>query len=286
MDLQISTDTKVIARLHTQANSTGLNIYNPYFQDQGINAVYLLFQNEKPDPLVEGIRNLNLAGAITAGFEHDPTLPKLVDESTKAAYLSGRVGLIANSNGVLKAHYQGGEGLLSAIQEKVDIAEKRIVIVGSGTVANTLVLAMQESEQKPDEVHIYNRSQEKAEELKGRFDLVSSANTLDQLYSAEGDILVNASRIGSKAPDEYFTADIVKQFKAVADVTFGVELTNLTEIAKQNELTVITGWDMFTHHAAVVLKHILNHDTNIERLRHFVREGLATNNHGAIAIKK
>ena len=77
--------------------------------------MYLLFQNQKPEPLVEGLRNLQISGAITAGFELDPKLPSLVDECSEAAQLSGRVGMIANRNGRLWGHYQGGEGLMQAV---------------------------------------------------------------------------------------------------------------------------------------------------------------------------
>lgn len=284
--MEIDTKTKVIARLHTDLNGTGLNIYNPYFQDQGINAVYLLFKSEKPDPLVEGLCNLQISGAITAGFEHDPVLPGLVDETTEAVKLAQRVGIIINTNGVLKAHYQGGEGLLSAVQEKIDTTGKRIVIVGAGTVAKTLVLALQKTSQSPKEIHIFNRTLENAGAIKDRFESVTAINTIENLSNAEGDILINASRIGSKVEDSFYTSELINRFAVVADVTFGVESTNLTSIAKEANKTVISGWDMFTHQAAVVLREILGHDANIDRLRHFVKEGLSTTNHGVVIKKK
>lgn len=283
--MNINTETKVIARLHTDLNGTGLNIYNPYFQDQGINAVYLLFRNEKPTPLVEGIRNFQIAGAITAGFEHDPALPGLVDETTEAVKLAQRVGIIVNNNKVLRAHYQGGEGLLSAIQEKVDTTNKRIVLVGAGTIAKTFVLALQASSQKPQKIHVFNRTLENAEKLKKHFESVANASSLEDLASADGDIFINASRIGSKVEDSVYTPEFITRFQAVADVTFGTESTNLISLARKANKTVVSGWDMFTHQAAVVLREILSHDANIDRLRYFVKEGLSASNHGAVPKK-
>lgn len=97
--------------------------------------------------------------------------------------------------------------------------------------------------------------------------------------------MVNATRIGSVDEDTVFTNEIVSGYQAVADVTFGNPVTNLTTLGKDNGLVVVNGWDMFTHQAAVLLKHILGHSANIDRLRHFVSEGLAASNHGATVSK-
>ncbi len=284
--MKIDTQTKLIGRFHTQDNGTGLNIYNPYFEDQGINAVYMLFRNNKPGQLIEGMRNLQLTGAITAGFEHDPSLAALVDELDETVEISGIIGNIANIDGKIRAHYQGGDGLLNAIQEKIDTTDKRIVIAGASTVVKTLLLALEKTQQKPSEVIIVNRTLAHAEALRERFDWLKSVHSLGDLKTVEGDILVNATRIGSVDEDSIFTNEIVSRFQAVADVTFGNPVTNLTTLAKDNDLVVVNGWDMFTHQAAVLLKHILGHSANIDRLRHFVSEGLASNNHAAVLNKK
>lgn len=164
--MKIDTQTKLIGRFHTQDNGTGLNIYNPYFEDQGVNAVYMLFRNDKPEQLINGMRNLQLTGAITAGFEHDPSLASLVDELDETVEVSGIIGNIANQDGKIRAHYQGGYGLVNAIQEKIDTTGKRIVVAGASTVAKTLLLALEKTTQKPSEVIVVNRTLAHAEALK------------------------------------------------------------------------------------------------------------------------
>lgn len=279
--MSINKDTKLIARLHTEDNGTGLNIYNPYFKAVGLNAVYILFRNQKPEPLVEGMRNLQITGAITAGFEHDIVMPTLVDEKSEAVKLAERIGIIANRDGRLYAHYQGGEGLLAAISEKTSIANKHIVIVGAGTVAKTLILALEQSPNQPKSITILNRTPANAEPIADRFKSVQTILPITELASVSGDILVNASRIGSSVGDTYFTRDIVSKFEMVADVTFGNPNTNLITLAKSQDVTLVSGWDMFTHQAAVVLHELLDHEANIPKLRQFVEDGLSTTNHGA-----
>lgn len=279
--MNIDKNTKLIARLHTGENATGLNIYNPYFQDQSLNAVYLLFRGNEPAPLIQGVRDLNITGAISAGFEHDGTMLDLVDELSEAAKLSGRVGIISNRDGKLYGHYQGGEGLLAAIKGKTNLSGKKLIIVGAGAVAKTLLLAICSEQDKPKEILIVNRTQKHAEQLKQNFRLVTSIHGLDDLIGIEGDVLINATRIGSSVRDEIFTKEIVNKYDVIADVTFGNENSVLINLAKSEQKLIVTGWDMFTFQVAVVLRELLSHNANIDRLRYFVTEGLAITNHGA-----
>ena len=225
--MQINKDTQLIGRFHTDQNGTGLNIYNPYFQDQDIDAIYTLFQNANVAPLINGMRNLGLVGAITAGFEHDDALPKLLDKFTRASEVAGRVGVIANRDGVLTGHYQGGEGLRNAIQAVTDTTKTLVVVVGAGTVAKTLIHALLDSEQCPLSISIYNRTPEHGRELQKLFPTIKAVEGLDMLSTARGDVLINASRIGSTVTDEYFTEEVVARFATVADVTFGSENTKI-----------------------------------------------------------
>src|SRR4030067_799127 len=73
-------NTKVIARLHKQLSPRALNIYNPFFEGAGINAVFLLFYNSDPKPLVDGIKNLNFSGAVNV-------VKSLLSEISKLANL-------------------------------------------------------------------------------------------------------------------------------------------------------------------------------------------------------
>lgn len=284
--MTINTETKLIGRFHKEDNPTGLNIYNPYFEENNINAVYLLFKSNDPKKLIDGMRLLNIVGAITAGFETDHTVPSLVDSQTEYSQLSERVGVIRNSSGQIEAHYQGGQGLLNAITEKYNIESKRIVLIGAGTVAKTLLLALEQTEANVSEIVILNRTASNAEKIKGINSKVKVVGSLDELGTIPGDILVNATRIGSKADDSLFTDEVVGKFEAVADVTFGDRNTKLILSAEKQGKTVIDGWDMFTHQAAVVLKFILNHDANITSLRKHVGAGLGQSNHGATIAKK
>jgi shikimate 5-dehydrogenase len=270
----IDINTKIIARLHKTDNGTGLNIYNPYFEAVGINATYLLFVSDDPAKLLCGIRDLNIAGAITAGFETDPNLPPLADNLDETVSFSGRVGILINAEGKLTARYQGGEGLLNAILNKFNLDDKEIIIVGAGTVAKTLLLAIESSGIITKSVKIVNRTVDKAKEVAARFSFVDEVIEIDRLSEVSGDIIINTTRIGSKVEDTYFTPELIERFVAVADVTFMDPNTNLVKLAQAKNKIAVDGTEMFTYQAAVVLRYLLNHDADIPTLRKFVLSGL------------
>jgi shikimate 5-dehydrogenase len=284
--MEINIETKVIGRFHKDDNGTGLNIYNPYFKDNNINAVYILFKDFDPKKLFDGMRFLNLAGAITAGFETDSLIPSLVDSQTEYSRIAQRVGVVRNSNGQIEAHYQGGQALLNGITERYNIERKRMVIVGAGTVAKTFLSAIEQTTNSISEIVVLNRTVINAEKIRGISPKVKSVGSLDELETISGDILINASKIGSNAGDDLFTDQIIKKFEAVADVTFGTRDTKLIVGAEKQDKVIIDGWDMFTHQAAVVLKFILNHDANISSLRNHVICGLSQSNQGVLLPKK
>lgn len=255
--MTIDANTKTIARLHKKPSPRGLNIYNPFFQETGLNAVYLLFHNLDPKPLITGLRNLNLNGAITAGFESDPTLPELLDDLDPVAKYVGKIGFLKNINGKLRGYYQGGPGLLSSITSLTSIENKHLVIVGGGTLAKGLLFAISQTKTPPAKVSIFNRTLAKIEHLKTDFKFVQMAGALEDLNHAVGDIFINASDIGGSVTDYHFAEDLIKNFSAVIDVTFETEMTPLLATAKKLNIPFATGWDFFTHQGRVFLKNYL-----------------------------
>lgn len=273
--MKINENTKVIARLHTKASPRGLNIYNPFFEEAGINALYVLFYDEDPAKLISGLRNLNLAGAITAGFESSSNLPGLLDDLSDVSQFLGRIGFIKNNNGRLLGDNQGGEGLLRSIQNTADVASKKIVLVGGGNIAKSLLFNLNKLTRKPAQVVVFNRDVAKIEDLKDKFSFISATKSLSELINESGDILVNATDLGGSETDNLYTETIVNNFSQIADVTFEKEDTNLVNLAKSQNKKVSTGWDMFTFQGQVILESILEMKIDPVMLKKHVVAGLS-----------
>lgn len=273
--MKINENTKVIARLHTKPSPRGLNIYNPFFEEVGINALYILFYNQNASQLISGMRNLNLAGAITAGFESNDGLPDLLDELSDVSQYLGRIGFIKNKNGKLVGDNQGGQGLLRSIQNVSNIGGKKVVLVGGGNIAKSLLFNINKLENKPKEMVVLNRDLEKILPLKDLFTFVSLAKNLSELTTESGDVLINATDIGGSEEDHVYTESIVEKYSQIADVTFEKEDTNLVNLANKSGKKVSTGWDMFTFQGQVILESILETEIDPIILKKHVVSGLS-----------
>lgn len=271
----IDENTKVIARFHTKPSARGLNIYNPFFEEVGINAIYVLFYNEDPKKLVDGFKNLNLFSAITAGFESNEELPKLLDGMGDEAKYVGKIGFIKNENGKLIGHSQGGEGMYKTLLQVSNIDNSSIAIVGAGNIAKGLMYYIGKNNHNC-KVDLYNRNIQNAKLIKDNFKIVEQVYDLKEFGNKKYDVLLNLTDIGGSEDDTLFNKQNVSMFNAIVDVTFERENTNLITIAKKLNKKYATGWDMFTNQGLVILKSLFDKDFDFEVFRKHVVFGLSS----------
>jgi shikimate 5-dehydrogenase len=262
MPLVINENTKVMARFYPSVNNRGLSIYNPYFQETGVNAVYLLFPNSDPKILIDGMRNLNLAGAIIAGsFEKDPRVPELIDELHPLSDKVKRVGILVNNGGKIWGVYQGAFGLDESIRRLTDYSNKRMVLMGAGTVVRGLLSWMEMNNSKPSGIEIYNRTLDRAEKVAKEFPFVSKVGPLQEMAKqAKGDIFINATNVGSpwnKGDNYVFEKSFVSKFDYVVDVTFVPLKPQLVQVAEKLHKKVSPGHRMFLYQGKYALEKIL-----------------------------
>lgn len=271
MAFKIDENTKVMARFFPTVNNRGLNIYNPYFQDSGDNAVYLLFHNENPKILIDGMRDLNLAGAIIAGsFEKDPKIPELIDELHPLSQRLGRVGNLINENGKIIGVYPGAFGLYESIKRMTNYTDKKIVILGAGNVVRSILSLMELKGEKPSTLEIYNRTPVHAENVAREFSFVNRVGSMkDMLNFGRGDMFINATYIGSpynKGEDFVFPKSLIGGFDYVVDVTFVPLRPQLVQVAELLGKKVSPGHRMFLYQGIFALENILKIKVNEELL--------------------
>jgi shikimate dehydrogenase len=276
----INENTKVMLRLHTEANTRGLQIYNPYFEKVGLNAVYLLTHNKDFNKLIQGIKNLNFAGAISAGFEKDHKFAESLDELTDEAQFTGRVGILVNRNGKLIGHYQGGQGLYASIVAQYgELKDKKMVLLGAGTVAKALLYEMRKKDDIAD-VTVINRTLKNAEILANEFSFVNNVSPLNELENQQANVFVDTTDIGSpwNSGDDYlFTEKFVKRFDFVADVTFVPTEPQLIKVAKEAGVNYSPGYKMFMHQANICTEMILGHKLEFDIYEKLMLEDFSVN---------
>lgn len=271
--MKIDENTKIIARFCADFSPRTLNIYNPFFQDNNINALYVLFYDQDPAKLISSMRSLRFAGATLAGFKTG-SVPPLLDGLDAISQYINKVGCIKNVDGRLIGSTQGGEGLYRTINAAGSIENKELVIVGSGNMTKAFLYFLKSQKSKPKKITLVNRTVEKATVLANEYEIVTEVKSLDELGSTRGDILVNSSHIGGSVEDAVYNKEIVANFKTLVDVTFEKEDTKLITLGKNMGKTVATGWDMFTAQGQISLENILDIKIDFTQLKKYVVKGL------------
>ena len=121
-------------------------IYNPYFEQQGINALVVPMACQA-DNFADLLRSLfrlgNIAGALIT-MPHKVTTVGLVDEVLPAAAIAGAANAVRlGPQGQLQADMFDGEGFVRGVQRKgLQLAGKRALVVGSGGVGCAIAASL------------------------------------------------------------------------------------------------------------------------------------------------
>lgn len=268
--MHITGHTKIIFRINRKPNNNIINIYNRYFERAGIDAICLAPYAEDPRPLIQGIKNLNIPGALTVAFEHDSRLIDNIDEWDESARQTKVAGFITQKDGIIKAYAQGRIGLMNVLQKKINLDRKKIVLFGAGKMARGFLAELQKRNIPVKEIEIYNRTPEKARQIASSYPFVTKTGPQDELCSASGDIFINLTEIGSAwkvdKEDYVFTQDFVKRFQFINDVNFNPLLSPLIKLAQKNKIPTSPGFETFAYGTKFCLETILNIKVDINIL--------------------
>ena len=121
-------------------------IYNPYFEQAGIDAV-VVPMGVKPDDYPEFLRNLfkltNIRGALIT-MPHKVTTVGLMDEVTPTAKVAGACNaVLRRADGTLLGDMFDGAGFVRGIQRKgFQTAGARALVVGCGGVGSAIAASL------------------------------------------------------------------------------------------------------------------------------------------------
>ena len=188
---------------------------------------------------------------ITTPCKHEAFL--LAREHSLAATLAGAVNTISvNAAGIISGDNTDGPGLIQDMTHNLGwtIKGKKLLVLGAGGAVSGLLPSLLDAE--PQEIHLHNRTQQRAVALVQRLGdvrLVSrSADTLDAAY----DLVINGtsgSLFGemNKLPD-----DIVAGGSCCYDLVYGAETTAFNHwCLQQADCMVADGLGMLVEQAAL-----------------------------------
>jgi len=220
-------------------------IHNGAFKRLGWNAVYLAFEVKNLEEALRGIRGLGMRGvSVTHPFKTE-VIPFL-DKVEKLAKKIGAVNTIVHRGGRLIGYNTDCDGASEALEEKMDLRGKRVVLLGAGGAARAIGFGLKE---RDCQLIIANRSRDRGEalsrELKCHFKPMSSLVKMEA-GELEADVVINATSLGM-VPRERETPlpkKLLRKGMMVMDIVYEPLQTKLLREAKEKGCLTINGLEM------------------------------------------
>ena len=228
------------------AHSLSPAMHNAAFREVGLNAVYVAFEVADLAQAVAGLRGLAIPGVSVTIPLKEEIIP-LLDEIDPRAAQIGAVNTVVNQDGHLVGHNTDWLGALAALEEKTEIAGKRVLILGAGGAAKAIAFAILE---KGGQVAITDVDRDKALALSRK--LWVEVVAPDFLGEYPADVLINATPVGMEPNSDGIPIDpgLLGNFQVVMDIVYKPLNTRLLQEARARGCQVIDGLRMLIHQGA------------------------------------
>ena len=254
-------------------------IHNRAFKRMGVDAVYLAFEVENIKDALRGIRGLGIQGAsVTLPFKAR-VIPWLDELDTFAGKI-GSVNTIVNKGGKLIGYNTDWFGALKALEEKVALNGKKVILLGAGGAARAIAFGLKE---KGCQVTIFNRSSERAAEVAAKlgcdYQSLSALSLMDG-GTLDAEILINATSVGmfpleSQTP---IPKRVLKKGMIVMDIVYRPLQTKLLQEAREQGCQTIDGIEMLAYQGAAQLEIWTGQRPDIEQIKADLRQSLLAEN--------
>lgn len=221
------------------AKSLGHHLHNALFAHYGRNAVYvkIAVQSHELCSFVPLIKQLPFQGwSVTMPFK-EAILPFL-DALTPAAQAIGAVNTILFREGKWIGHNTDGVGALNAMEQRVLVRGKHVVIIGAGGAGKAIAY---EAIQRGADVTLLNRTASRAAEIANRYSCRGGDFSLFPEVLKQGyDILIHATPHSDLIEEQWILPSTF-----VMDIVYVPRNTSLLVRASKKNCTVIYGDEMW-----------------------------------------
>jgi len=220
-------------------------IHNRAFRQLGWNAVYLAFEVKDLEEALKGIRGLGVSGvSVTIPFKTE--VVPFLDKVEGLAKKIGAVNTIVNRGGRLIGYNTDCHGALEALEERMDLRGKGVVLLGAGGAARAIGFGLKE---RDCQLIVANRSRDRGEalsrELKCHFIPMSSLFKM-KAGALGADVVINATSLGM-VPQQRETPlpkKLLRKGMMVMDIVYQPLQTKLLREAKEKGCLTINGLEM------------------------------------------
>jgi shikimate dehydrogenase len=248
-------------------HSLSPKLHNYWIKKNKINAIYekQKIENSDLEKLLFQIKEKKIYGInVTVPFKN--SIIPFIDELTLEAKATKSVNTIYLENNRVIGHNTDIGGFETSIyKSNVDLASKKILILGAGGVVPSIIYAL--TKMKVSEITLSNRTKEKAENLKKHFKDIKIIKWGDIV---DFDMIINATTLGLKEKDKInlnFPSSCKN--KLFYDVIYNPKETIFLKTGKNLGNNIINGKLMFIYQALLAFNiwHKLKPDVNEEVLK-------------------
>ena len=223
---------------------------NTAFRRETVNAVYLALQTAKVADLVELIKQIPIQGvSITMPHKQD-IMPFLEHTDPLSKKIGACNTILRAQDGNLYGFNTDVQGIIAPLEKRLSLNGAKILVLGAGGSGRAAVFALRD---KGAEVHILNRTPEIAAKLakQSGAKVFKRESFTHKTNPASFDVIINTTPVGMSgnksapilAPEELRT-------KLVFDLVYNPVDTPLIRLARQQNIPVITGVEMFVQQGA------------------------------------
>ena len=254
------------------------------YQALGLNYRYLTIKVLPEDlkTAIDAVRAMHFRG-INLTMPHKITVIPMLDELSEAAQIIGAVNTVINDDGKLIGENTDGKGFTrSLMREGVELAGKKILILGAGGAARAI--AVECALAGASEVLIASRREEPGRELS---ELIRTKTKADSAYIAwkesikvpeDTDILINATPIGftpnaDQIPDIDY--DTIRDGMIASDVVFDPVQTRFLKEADAHGARTFTGIGMLVQQGALNFTYWTGEEAPVDVMYRALEDALA-----------
>ncbi len=219
---------------------------NTAFRRERLNAVYLALQATKLPDLLKLVHEIPIQGiSVTMPFKQE-----IMAHLEKTDPLSTKIGacntVLRAPDGKLYGFNTDVAGIVGPLERRMSMRGAKVLVLGAGGAARAAVFGLKD---KGAEVFILNRTPETAQKLARQ----AGAKTIKREAVAKTgfDVIINATpigMIGQKAAPLLDEKDL--NTKLVFDLVYNPLETPLLRLARQMNIPIITGVEMFVQQGA------------------------------------
>ena len=265
--MKINRETKKCISISEKPGYFGIDFHNRFYNKLNLNYIYfpLKVDSSQLEFTISLVRD-NFYGC-SVSMPHKKEVIKFLDKLDESAREIGAVNTILNKDGSLIGYNTDYYGAKKAIQGKADINNKKVLIMGAGGVATAISYAIRDLGGK---LTITNRTLKKAEDLAKRLN-ANVINWDERNKFSKKFLLINATNIGFYNKEELpIEKESISNYEVIMDVVIGD--TDLINIAKKINKTVIPGFLMTTYQAAKQFEIYTNKEIPNFLLEDFLQE--------------